>query len=480
VFEEKIYTTKVTTMPTFTPQSSDDGSEANSLAPLSTIRTETVFSRLPIHNLSKKGSVDIQILRNNERGEVDLSWEVSYVDRFGQPRQLAYKLDTIIINRTIDTLQRPLPRMICLGSLHTIAEELGLNRDTRSVKKAIMQNAAAFIRAKLRYTGVDGNERTVEAGFNRYNVILTGQRMPDGSKADAVYLVFSEPYWEVLNNAPTRPLDYEYLKALAPSAQRFYEIISFKIFAALKYHHPTAKISYAEYCTFSAQQCYQDYEHVKKQMYKVHRPHLQSGYLKKVSCDAARDTEGKPDWIFYYTPGPKAVTEFKTFNKNHVLRNVAAEDVLETEPSDNGPAAATDPGDAQAREIVAEFQRLFHNVKHSIPRPKELKHAAQVISEHGIEKARHFVRFSHQVAQATNYQPQNFNGIMQYQARAIEDFDSRQKNRQATEVTAVCPHCDRYGQMTMLNSKKSIVMVPCSHIFAQMKAFAESKGYQIV
>jgi hypothetical protein len=44
-----------------------------------------------------------------------------------------------------------------------------------------------------------------------------------------VYLVLNDPYREVLNNAPTRPLDYEYLKTLTPSAQRFYEIVSYKI-----------------------------------------------------------------------------------------------------------------------------------------------------------------------------------------------------------------------------------------------------------
>jgi hypothetical protein len=37
----------------------------------------------------------------------------------------------------------------------------------------------------------------------------------------------NEPYWEVLNNAPTRPLDYTYLKALTPAAQRFYSMIKF-------------------------------------------------------------------------------------------------------------------------------------------------------------------------------------------------------------------------------------------------------------
>src|SRR5438552_4585075 len=128
---------------------SEDTPAPYSLAPLSTIRTETVFSRLPIHNLSKKGKVDIQILRKNTHGEIDLRWEVSYNNRFGQPRQLAYKLDTIIINRKLDELSKPLPRIMCLGSLHVIAEELGFKRDTQSIKKAILQNAASFITAKL-------------------------------------------------------------------------------------------------------------------------------------------------------------------------------------------------------------------------------------------------------------------------------------------------------------------------------------------
>jgi hypothetical protein len=39
---------------------------------LNIIRTETVFSRLPVHNLTKNGRVDIQIIRKSETGEVDL------------------------------------------------------------------------------------------------------------------------------------------------------------------------------------------------------------------------------------------------------------------------------------------------------------------------------------------------------------------------------------------------------------------------
>jgi hypothetical protein len=262
----------------------------DTLAPLTVIRTETILSRLPVHNLAKRGEVEIHITTKNERGEVDLQWDVSYNKKYGDARQLAYKLDTIVINRRLDEFDRPLPKIIRLGSLREIGKELGLSagKPIVNLRKAFLQNAFTGIDAKLKYKAKDGTERTLAAGFTRYSVIFTGERLPDGSKADAVYIILHEPYWEVLNNAPTRPLDYDYLKALAPAAQRFYEIISFKIFAALKYRHATAKISYSEYCTFSAQQCYQDYEHVKKQMYKVHRPHLQSGYLKnsKTTPDA--------------------------------------------------------------------------------------------------------------------------------------------------------------------------------------------------
>ena len=41
------------------------------------------------------------------------------------------------------------------------------------------------------------------------------------------------------------PLDYTYLKALTPMAQRFYELLSYKMFAALKYRHPHATLRYA-------------------------------------------------------------------------------------------------------------------------------------------------------------------------------------------------------------------------------------------
>ena len=47
----------------------------------------------------------------------------------------------------------------------------------------------------------------MEADFTRYNVIFTGEKLPDGRRADAVYIILNEPYREVLNNAPMRPVE---------------------------------------------------------------------------------------------------------------------------------------------------------------------------------------------------------------------------------------------------------------------------------
>src|ERR1700722_15796855 len=179
---------------------------ASGAASLDIIRTETVLSRLPVHNLAKKGSISIQILKKTDAGEIELLWRVSPSRDYGEPRQLAYKLDTIIINQRIDEAGRPLPKMLRLGSLNEICAELSLathaGENAKDLKRAFLQNASAFITAKFNYRANDGTERHVEAGVTRYGVIFTGEKLPDGRKADTVYIVFNDPFWEVLNTAP--------------------------------------------------------------------------------------------------------------------------------------------------------------------------------------------------------------------------------------------------------------------------------------
>jgi len=447
-------------------------------APLSILRTETVLSRFPIHNLTTGGAVTIRITQTNAQGDLDLRWAVSYNAYYGPPRHLAYKLDTIVINQILDALPRPLPRVLKLGSLRQIGTLLDVQvsgRQYAHLKSAFHQNASAYIVAYLRYRGRDGTARTVNTGFTRYSVIFTGEHLPDGTTADAVYLVLSEPYREVLNHAPVRPLDYAYLKALTPTAQRFYELLSYKMFAALKYHHPHATLRYTDYCVLSTQQRYTDALQVQKQMYKVHRPHLDAGYLTQVHYEATTDADGQPDWLLHYIPGPKAQAEYAAFMHQPGAAAAAAltlpadadqEDLVATitrePPAAPPPAAAAhmeqaarraplaeatpttpspappeaeaaplvDPLLAHAHALVIAFYQRFHGATAVTPHPKELAHATELLATHGEAKAHFLLAFAHQAAPETHYQPQVFGGIRQYLPRALAAYDA-----QATRAT---------------------------------------------
>ena len=278
---------------------------------LSVIRTETALSRFPIHCLTK-GEVRIEL--KNQAGA--LFWQVSHSNIHGQPGPLAYKLDTLVINQALEKAGRPLPRLLKLGSLSEICRQMGVadgGKQKADVRKALLQNAFAGITARIVYRTTDRAERSLEAAFTRYAVIFTGENLPDGRRADAVYLMLNDIYVEVLNAALTRPLDYEYMRVLPPMAQRFYEIVSYQIYAALRFGNERARLRYSEYCLLSTATRYREFDQMKKQMYKVHRPHLASGYLGKVNFEATVDEAGEPDWMMFYVPGPNAAREYREF-----------------------------------------------------------------------------------------------------------------------------------------------------------------------
>ncbi len=285
--------------------------EAKVTDALTVLRAETALSRFPLHRIAKK-SGDIAIEIHNRASAVE--WSVSYNTKYGPPGPLAYRIDTLLVNRRIEEAGKPVPRLIKLGTLPEIAQELGLSMGNWGLlRRALYQNASAFITAKISYRTVDRSERFLEAGFNRYNVIFTGEKLPTGEVASAVYLVLSDIFLEVLNNALWRPLDYDYMKSLPPGSQRFYEIVSYQIYAALHYGNPRAKFAYSEYCLLSTATRYRDFEHVKKQMYKILRPHIQSGYIAKIEYEATINEHNEPDWIMYLTPGANANREYQAF-----------------------------------------------------------------------------------------------------------------------------------------------------------------------
>jgi hypothetical protein len=289
-------------------------SATTDLAPLNRIRVETAFSRFPVHCLAKKGTVAIDLQHSNDGSQAPTLWKVSYNSEYGQPGPLAYKIDTLIVNRRIDEAPRPLPEIIKLGSLREICRDLGItDHNTDAVKWSLHQNASAYITGKIRYKNRAGKEKRTEIGYSRYSLVFTGEVLPDGNIADAVYLILNTYYRELLNQVEVRPLDYDYLKGLPPGPQRFYELLSFQIYGALASGRSRAKMLYSEYCKYAPQTRYPDFEHVKKQMFKIHIPHRESGYITKIEYQETTDTNGTPDWEMLYTPGPKAIVEFEAF-----------------------------------------------------------------------------------------------------------------------------------------------------------------------
>ena len=95
------------------------------ILPPNPIRVETALSRYPVHRLAKHGDIVIDIRLVDEHGEIAIKWEVTHNSKYGQPGPLAYKLDTLIINRRIEEAGRPIPNIIRLGGLKEICRELG-------------------------------------------------------------------------------------------------------------------------------------------------------------------------------------------------------------------------------------------------------------------------------------------------------------------------------------------------------------------
>jgi hypothetical protein len=322
------------------PASSEVSTELARVIP---IRTETTLSRRPIHRLSKKGTIKIKEARKNERGQVVTTWEVR-----NAPGPLAYKVDKLVIDRRIDEARPNIPKLLKVGSLREICLELGFEdsgKNKANIKEALHQNASAYVIARLDYSGTNGGKRKFEFGSSRYAVYFVGEELPSGETADAIYVRFHDDYYGLLTHSQTRPLDYEYLKELPPAAQRVYELISFVIYGAIKHGRDFATFPYSELCLSAPLTRYHEWERAKKQLYKIHRPHIDSGYLKAVYFEETTDKDGIIDWLIKYTPGRKARHEFKEFTMRRDAQAV---------PSRTQPQLVIT--EVQAKEGVAETE----------------------------------------------------------------------------------------------------------------------------
>jgi hypothetical protein len=339
----------------------------------SPIRIETALSRYPVHRLAKQGEINIDFREKDERGEVTLQWRVTYNTGFGQPGPLAYKLDTLIVNRRIEEAPRPVPPLIRLGSHKDICREIGVAEGGRTLKQqkiAFHQNASSYITAKITYKAKDGTQRDAEIGDTRYAVVFTGEKLPDGRRADAIYIILHDFYRDIINSSRVRPLDYDYLKSLAPAPQRFYELLSYQMYATIKNDRPRAKLLYSELCTYAPLVRQHDWDVVRPQLARIHAPHRKSGYVGEVDFQHTLDRDGRPDWIMLYQPGLKARAEYRAFARR------GGPAVIEVEPLVLDPP----PRPAAPGPSPLEAELIGRGITPAM--------AGELVRDHGEEKVR--------------------------------------------------------------------------------------------
>jgi hypothetical protein len=383
---------------------------------------------LPIHTLSKKGEVKIAIKKTDKQGSLELRW-ITKFGQAGQPGPLAYKLDTLVINRRIDEERRrhaELPRTIALGSLYQICRELGKGtsgKDMNDLKKALEQNAFLGIDAFIKYEDRNGERRTLEAKFNRYAVIMRGGELADGTKADCVYIILSDTYHKILTQSPTRPLDYDYLKTLSPGAQRFYEMLSFKMYRALMAQEPYARLLYSEYCQNAPQKRHQAQSKMETQMSALHQPHLASGYITGVEYHKLHDEQGLADWELRYEVGPRA----RAYHKLYTREGRGAGTASQVRGNDETRSREALVG---AETPALAFLRYFHQRARQVsaytPRgPKELSQAQQWLDRLGADLAYFLVDYAAHAAQLTNFKMQTLGALAQYEGEALQSFQTK-------------------------------------------------------
>ena len=138
---------------------------------------------------------------------------------------------------------------------------------------------------------------------------------------------------QVINGAMTRPLDYDYLKGLPPAPQRFYELLSYQMYAALKNDRPRAKLHLFRVLHLAPLARQFDWDGSGRQMARIHAPHQKSGYIAGIDFQDTVDRDGRPDWVMLYVPGPKARAEYRAFTRR------GGPTVLEVEPFPAVPRA---------------------------------------------------------------------------------------------------------------------------------------------
>jgi len=411
--------------------------------PLTTYRAHADILKYPRHILTRKSRGKKQDrIQIGERKKDQPYWIVTFNPEYGVAGKTGFDFSNRVLLphmheeflKAQKNGQKEIPRLLALDSLTTICKQIGRStggKDLAEVKAAIQAEAAATIEcnAVIR-TNKDGSVEYLTGVFHALDAVyFRGNKLPDGTEAEKVFVALSDPFRKA-GSSPEffKPVNLDYLKQLnSGGAERWYFYVSTLIFTAIKYNQ-IARVRYSEYCLFHQQKRHKAFSDMKRQMTNLHQKHIELEYINPPQYEKIKTEQGTHDWWILYKPGQKAHQEYQQNRQRRISKSAPRELPQETDAS------------RDAYNLVAYFQKQKNNHDTYAPIVKELKQAAELINKHGTDRAKKVVVLAIQEMAKSNFNPQYFGGVLQYETPALETIELKEKQDQQTREKQKADH----------------------------------------
>lgn len=307
-----------------------------------TLRSEFHFLKFPFFNLctrqSKINEIEVLEEEKTEEGKIEIWWRVSRNVNTDFPSSFARRLHKKVIEKSINSMDKPIYPLVKLGSLRQICTKMNIvesGENLKEIKKALRDIKAATIDVKgtFRKKEKNGIKKFFEGIFSLYDMVFfTGETLPDGTKADAVYVLLNDMYVQNFNNNFVVPLDYKYLQSInGDIASRMYEVFSVWFYPALENGKQYIQKKYSEICSYFPLTRQNVKWKARGQLKSAHQQHIANSLL--ASEPEWIDINEKDDWLIRYYIGTRARDWYK---QNKRLENIDESTRLIENPKTTG------------------------------------------------------------------------------------------------------------------------------------------------
>jgi len=404
------------------------------------IKSEVNFLIYPFAALSKKGlekrtKTEYRKIIKKKTGEIEERlWKVSANTEYGYPGPSAAETDQAITWLIND---HGFPIKVIKTSIHELSKIRGEKKAKKGtysgaiyqeIKKDLLKLKSATIEVKSTFKLKGKKEKWLEGYFNKYDgVFFKGDSLPDslgGEKAECLYIVLSDIYFDNIKNFYTLPLNWKYQKSLSLPSRKLYGILTLAFNSAFRQGEKLKKYEYLEICQLLPLDSQKYFSRALQQLNKFHDELKDTGFLSKYTWSKGDKIKSTPgNWIITYYPGPRY---FKDQEKDIEIVSLQEPDEKDQKKEAN----------LQADELVKCFHKSFRGIDQE-PTNKELKQAAGLINKHGLVKSKYIIDYAMRSATETNFQMTTFGAILQYQSEAIENYEKAKRIKLKRKINLI-------------------------------------------